>query len=288
MDVVKSSRMSALTRALEPISEIGDGRVARDFGLRQGARKENIRSDLRLTSNAAAAQKTCNPLGWHGTGVLRRCSSVTAPVWGCFLVAPSQTPVPSQRAHPLFLRWVLMMKGKAEGLRICNGLPRIERIFAFHTLGEVFRRRGANPHLPSSLAPPTFLRMDASKSQLMQYIPVVLLLIVAVGFSVGTLVLSVLVGKKGRRTRIKDTAYECGMLPVGGGNTRLSVKFYLVAMLFILFDIEVVFLYPWAVNYRQMVSQHPTQILGSMICFMGILFIGYLYALKKDAFDWKH
>lgn len=122
----------------------------------------------------------------------------------------------------------------------------------------------------------------------MQYIPVVLLLIVAVGFSAGTLVLSVLIGKRGRRSRVKDMAYECGMLPVGEGSSRLSVKFYLVAMLFILFDIEVVFLYPWAVNFRQMVAQHPGQMLGSMFCFMLILFIGYIYALKKDAFDWKH
>jgi NADH-quinone oxidoreductase subunit A len=130
--------------------------------------------------------------------------------------------------------------------------------------------------------------MDASNSQLMQYIPVVLLGIVAVGFSVGTLVASVLVGKRARRTSVKDMAYECGMLPVGEGSTRLSVKFYLVAMLFILFDIEVVFLYPWAVNFRQMLAENPGKILGSMICFMLILFIGYLYALKKDAFDWKH
>jgi NADH-quinone oxidoreductase subunit A len=130
--------------------------------------------------------------------------------------------------------------------------------------------------------------MDASNSQLMQYIPVVLLGIVAVGFAAGTLVASVLLGKRTRRSRVKDMAYECGMLPVGEGNTRLSVKFYLVAMLFILFDIEVVFLYPWAVNYRQMLSEDPGLILGSMICFMLILFIGYLYALKKDAFDWKH
>ncbi len=130
--------------------------------------------------------------------------------------------------------------------------------------------------------------MDASSSQLAQYIPVVLLGIVAVGFAAGTLAVSVLVGKRARRSRVKDTAYECGMLPVGEGNTRLSVKFYLVAMLFILFDIEVVFLYPWAVNFRQMVSEQPGLIFGSMICFMLILFIGYLYALKKDAFDWKH
>jgi NADH-quinone oxidoreductase subunit A len=122
----------------------------------------------------------------------------------------------------------------------------------------------------------------------MQYIPVVLIGIVAVGFSAGTLVASVLLGKRSRRSRIKDTAYECGMLPVGEGSTRLSVKFYLVAMLFILFDIEVVFLYPWAVNFRSMLSEDPGLILGSMLCFMLILFIGYLYALKKDAFDWKH
>jgi NADH-quinone oxidoreductase subunit A len=130
--------------------------------------------------------------------------------------------------------------------------------------------------------------MEAADSQLMQYIPVVILAIVAVSFAVGTLVASVLVGKKGKDSRIKDTAYECGMLPVGDGSTRLSVKFYLVAMLFILFDIEVVFLYPWAVIYRGMLAHNAGLILGSMACFMFILFVGYLYALKKGAFDWKH
>src|SRR5271155_4066967 len=121
----------------------------------------------------------------------------------------------------------------------------------------------------------------------MQYIPVVILGMVAVGFAVGTLVASVIVGKRGKDSRIKDTAYECGMLPVGQGNTRLSVKFYLVAMLFILFDIEVVFLYPWAVNFKTMVRQQPGLIFGSMAGFMLVLFLGYLYALKKEAFDWK-
>ncbi len=80
-------------------------------------------------------------------------------------------------------------------------------------------------------------------SQLREYLPVLMLGVLAVVFSFGTLVMSVVVGKKRKRSPIKDTAYECGMLPVGEGNTRLSVKFYLVAMLFILFDIEVVFLY---------------------------------------------
>jgi NADH-quinone oxidoreductase subunit A len=125
------------------------------------------------------------------------------------------------------------------------------------------------------------------QSQLREYIPVAILGLVAVLFAAGTLLASVLVGKRGKDSAIKDTAYECGMLPVGAGSTRLSVKFYLVAMLFILFDIEVVFLYPWAVIYREMLATSAGMIFGSMICFLGILFIGYIYALKKQAFDWK-
>jgi len=141
--------------------------------------------------------------------------------------------------------------------------------------------------------PPTvlkFLRMDNSPpSQLAQYIPVLFLLAAAVGFAGGTLVVSVLLGKFGKRTPAKDAAYECGKEPIGEGSSRFSVKFYLVAMLFILFDIEVVFMYPWAVVYRQMLADHATRnmILASMISFLGILFAGYLYALKKKAFDWK-
>ncbi|MGN6554510.1 MAG: NADH-quinone oxidoreductase subunit A [Verrucomicrobiota bacterium] len=125
------------------------------------------------------------------------------------------------------------------------------------------------------------------QSQLMQYIPVLMLGALAVGFAFGMLILSVVVGKKGKRLPIKDTAYECGMIPIGQGSTRLSVKFYLVAMLFILFDIEVVFLYPWAVVYKDMLREHASMIFGSMISFMLILFVGYIYALKKRAFDWK-
>ena len=65
---------------------------------------------------------------------------------------------------------------------------------------------------------------------------------------------SVLLGKVGKRSKVKDTAYECGMLPEGDAQPRFSVKFYLVAMLFILFDIEIVFMYPWAVVYRDMIK----------------------------------
>jgi NADH-quinone oxidoreductase subunit A len=123
--------------------------------------------------------------------------------------------------------------------------------------------------------------------QFAQYVPVLLLAVVAIGYAFGILILSVVVGQRGRRDRVKDTPYECGMLPVGEGNARLSVKFYLVAMLFILFDIEVVFLYPWAVVYKDMLRDNANLIFGSMVTFLGILFVGYLYALKKRAFDWK-
>ncbi|HXT38971.1 MAG TPA: NADH-quinone oxidoreductase subunit A [Candidatus Angelobacter sp.] len=131
-------------------------------------------------------------------------------------------------------------------------------------------------------------------SQLAQYIPVLILAAAAVLFAGATLVLSVLVGKWANKNRLrwtsktKNVPYECGMLPIGEGNTRLSVKFHLVAMLFILFDIEVVFLYPWAVIYREMLKENAGLIFGSMISFLAILFVGYVYALKKKAFDWKN
>jgi NADH-quinone oxidoreductase subunit A len=125
------------------------------------------------------------------------------------------------------------------------------------------------------------------QDQLSQYIPVLILALVATVSAIGMLATSVLVGKVGRRNRVKDTPYECGMLPIGEGSTRLSVKFYLVALLFVLFDIEVVFLYPWAVVYKEMLLTNANLIFGSMISFLGILFVGYIYALKKGAFDWK-
>ena len=131
------------------------------------------------------------------------------------------------------------------------------------------------------------------ESQLTQYLPVLILALAALVFAFGTLALSVLVGKWANKNRLKKVAkaknvpYECGMLPIGEGNTRFSVRFYLVAMLFILFDIEVVFLYPWAVVYREMLKENANLIFGAMVSFLGVLFVGYIYALKKQAFDWK-
>jgi NADH-quinone oxidoreductase subunit A len=119
-----------------------------------------------------------------------------------------------------------------------------------------------------------------------EYLPVLLQIIVAVGFAISALLISILLGKTGRRTRAKDTAYECGMVPQGGEQPRFSVKFYLVAMLFILFDLEIVFMYPWAVVYKEAIAQSGL-ILLSMLSFITILMVGYVYALKKGALDWK-
>ena len=77
------------------------------------------------------------------------------------------------------------------------------------------------------------------------------------------------------------------MLPEGAAQPRFSVKFYLVAMLFILFDIEIVFMYPWAVVYREFVASRGPGIFWSMFSFAGILTVGYVYAIMKGALDWK-
>ena len=126
------------------------------------------------------------------------------------------------------------------------------------------------------------------EGQLIQYLPVLILLGVAIAFAAGNLIISKVIGKRATSNATKDTPYECGMPAEGGGSSRMSVKFYLVAMLFILFDIEVVFLFPWAVVYKDMLATiNADLIFGSMISFLGILLVGYIYAVKKNAFDWK-
>jgi len=120
-----------------------------------------------------------------------------------------------------------------------------------------------------------------------EYLPILLQAVIAIGFAASALFVSVLLGKVGRRSKTKDSAYECGMLPIGAVQPRFSVKFYLVAMLFILFDIEIVFMYPWAVVYAEMIK-NSSGILWSMFSFVIILTVGYVYALKKGALSWKN
>jgi NADH-quinone oxidoreductase subunit A len=120
---------------------------------------------------------------------------------------------------------------------------------------------------------------------LRDYLPVLLQIIVAMIFAGSALGVSVLVGKTGRRTPAKDMVYECGMIPQGTP-PRFSVKFYLVAMLFILFDLEIVFMYPWAVVYKEMITRGST-VFWSMLTFVTVLMVGYVYALRKGALDFK-
>jgi NADH-quinone oxidoreductase subunit A len=122
---------------------------------------------------------------------------------------------------------------------------------------------------------------------LKEYIPILIQVVVAFGFAAVALIFSVLLGKSGRRNPTKDSPYECGMLPIGSQQPRFAVKFYLVAMLFILFDLEVVFMYPWAVAYRSFIAEKGLVILWSMASFIGVITVGYVYAIKKGVLDWK-
>jgi NADH-quinone oxidoreductase subunit A len=114
-----------------------------------------------------------------------------------------------------------------------------------------------------------------------RYLPLLLHMLVAGIVASAIVTLSWLLGKR-RPTRAKMSAYECGMTPVGDARNRFSVKFYLVAMLFILFDVEAVFLYPWAVILRDL------KMFGfwEMLVYISILLVGFFYVWKKGVLDW--
>jgi len=122
---------------------------------------------------------------------------------------------------------------------------------------------------------------------LSDYLPLLVLLVVAVLLA-GTLVgLSWILGPK-KPSAAKLAPYECGVTPVGSARERFPVKYYLIAMLFIVFDIETVFLYPWAVTFTRW-NSHALQIfsLMEMITFIVVLFVGYIYVWQKGAFEWE-
>ncbi len=128
--------------------------------------------------------------------------------------------------------------------------------------------------------------------QLQQFIPVGLLLLVVLLFAAGGLLAPTLLGKKRSHNDVKDSPYECGMPPMTQAHTRFSVKFYLIAMLFILFDIEVVFFLGWAAVFRDLSKPVAEGGLGGemligALVFLGILEVGHIYAWKKGALDWS-
>jgi NADH-quinone oxidoreductase subunit A len=115
---------------------------------------------------------------------------------------------------------------------------------------------------------------------------IVLLVMAATGMAAGLIVLTHILGRV-RRTRVDTTPYECGMKPYKRVERhRFSVHFYLVAMLFILFDIEAAFLYPWAVTFNEF-DANRLFVLGEMAVFLGILIVGFIYVWKRGALEWE-
>ena len=118
----------------------------------------------------------------------------------------------------------------------------------------------------------------------MSYIPVLILLAVACALGGVILVLTELMGPKAYH-RMKDQPFECGVPPHGDARQRFSVRFYLVAILFLLFDVEAIFFFPWAVVFRKYLAINRF-ILVEMAFFVGILLVGYFYVLRKGALEW--
>jgi NADH-quinone oxidoreductase subunit A len=114
------------------------------------------------------------------------------------------------------------------------------------------------------------------------YFPVLLQALIAMVIAAGMLGASYVLGKR-VRNRVKDLPYECGITPVGSARERFSVKFYLVGMLFILFDIEAIFLYPWAVIYREL----KLFAFVEMFIFIALVLAGFIYIWNKGALDWS-
>jgi len=118
-----------------------------------------------------------------------------------------------------------------------------------------------------------------------EYIPVLIVLAVALIFGSVLVLTSTIIGPQ-RPNREKTSTYESGMKPVGTTRQRISIKYYLVAMFFIIFDLEVIFIYPWAVQFKKLFGEFGISVFLSMLIFLIVLELGYLYAYKKGGFKW--
>jgi NADH-quinone oxidoreductase subunit A len=114
------------------------------------------------------------------------------------------------------------------------------------------------------------------------YLPIIFQILVALGFVVGTMLVTHLIGPK-RKTADKLTPFESGIEAIGNARQPFSIKYFLVAILFVLFDVEVIFMYPWAVNFRELGVDGMIE----MFIFMGTLLLGFIYIIKKKALDWE-
>ncbi|MEN9929736.1 MAG: dehydrogenase subunit [Bacteroidota bacterium] len=120
------------------------------------------------------------------------------------------------------------------------------------------------------------------QSTQLDYFPILMQFLLAVGFVVGTIIISGKLGPK-RNSINKDKNFECGIESVGNARIPFSVKYFLVAIIFVLFDVEVIFLYPWAVNFKEMGIEGMVK----MVVFMLLLLVGFFYIIKKKALEWE-
>jgi NADH-quinone oxidoreductase subunit A len=114
------------------------------------------------------------------------------------------------------------------------------------------------------------------------YIPIVLMFLVAMGFVVTTIVATHLLGPK-RNTKVKLDSFECGIEAQGNARVPFAIKYFLVAILFVLFDVEVIFMYPWAVNYSELGMTGVIEVFS----FIALLLVGFYYMLSKKAIKWE-
>lgn len=137
--------------------------------------------------------------------------------------------------------------------------------------------------------PPQFSAQQMSHSPVGSWAPVVLLVVIGIGFAVGNIALSIWLGPR-RTGPGKETAYESGMIPIGDARKRFNVRFYVVAMIFLVFDVEIVFFYPWATIFAKHVQKSSDEdgliLLLEMIVFVVILLVAYFYAWGKGVFRW--
>lgn len=120
------------------------------------------------------------------------------------------------------------------------------------------------------------------------YFAIILLTLVSAGFLITMLVLSSVLGPR-YRTATKQLPFECGSVSIGDTRShRFNVRFYVIAMLFILFDVEVIFMYPWAIVYRDLLGSMGVLILIEMLVFVAILAVGLIYVWRKGVLDWSH
>lgn len=124
--------------------------------------------------------------------------------------------------------------------------------------------------------------MDSQTAHLWDYLPILMMALVALGFVVTTMVATHKLGPK-RKTKIKNDAFECGIESQGNARAPFSIKYFLVAILFVLFDVEVIFMYPWAVNFKEL------GVFGliEMFSFMALMIVGLIYIIRKGALNWE-